>query len=88
MGHLDTLRMSVTGRTHVVYGTMKMYYHGLNVQYLVNGDDLNPSFKAKSISFFANRIVHTNNRAGKGDVYADANQNYKVPPIPDIPVDY
>jgi hypothetical protein len=124
-GYLDTLRMSVIGRKHVAYGTMKMYYHGLNVQYLVKGDDLNPSFKAKSISFFANRIVHTNNRAGSGDIYAErdpekgfvnywvkifvggvltntgvrtdkkqekkynqAITNYKVPPIPDIPVDY
>jgi hypothetical protein len=124
-GHLDTLRMSVIGRKYVAYGIMKMYYHGLNVQYLVNGDELNESFKAKSISFFANRIVHTNNRAGSGDVYAErdpekgfvnywvkifvggvltntgvrtdkkaekrynkAITSYKVPPIPDIPVDY
>jgi hypothetical protein len=70
-GQLDTLRMSVIGRKYVAYGIMRMYYHGLNVQYLVNGDELNESFKAKSISFFANRIVHTNNRSGKGAVYAE-----------------
>jgi hypothetical protein len=70
-GHLDTLRMSVTGRKYVAYGLMKMNYHGLNVQYLDKGNEEQQSLKAKTISFFANRIVHKNNRWGTGHVYAE-----------------
>jgi hypothetical protein len=70
-GHLDTLRMSVTGRKYVAYGVMKMHYHGLNVQYLDKGNEVHQSLKAKTISFFANRIVHKNNRWGTGHVYAE-----------------
>ncbi len=70
-GYLDTLRMSVTGRKYVAFGEMKMHYHGLNVQYLDKGSELHQSLKAKTISFFANRIVHKNNRWGTGKVYAE-----------------
>jgi hypothetical protein len=70
-GHLDTLRMSVIGRKYVAFGVMKMRYHGLNVQYLDKGNQVQQSLKAKTISFFANRIVHKNNRWGTGNVYAE-----------------
>jgi hypothetical protein len=70
-GYLDTLRMSVTGRKYVAYGLMKMHYHGLNVQYLDKGNEEQQSLKAKTISFFANRIVNKNNRWGTGHVYAE-----------------
>ena len=70
-GYLDTLRMSVTGRKYVAYGVMKMRYHDLNVQYLDKGNEVHQSLKAKTISFFANRIVHKNNRWGTGHVYAE-----------------
>ena len=70
-GHLDTLRMSVIGRKYVAFGVMKMHYNGLNVQYLDKGNEIHQSLKAKTISFFANRIVHKNNRFGTGSVYAE-----------------
>lgn len=70
-GYLDTLRMSVIGRKYVAFGEMKMHYHGLNVQYLDKGSEVHQSLKAKTISFFANRIVHKNNRWGTGKVYAE-----------------
>lgn len=70
-GYLDTLRMSVTGRKYVAFGEMKLHYHGLNVQYLDKGSEVHQSLKAKTISFFANRIVHKNNRWGTGKVYAE-----------------
>jgi hypothetical protein len=70
-GHLDTLRMSVIGRKYVAFGVMKMHYDGLNVQYLDKGNEIHRSLKAKTISFFANRIVHKNNRYGTGSVYAE-----------------
>lgn len=70
-GYLDTLRMSVTGRKHLAYGVMKMYYHDLNVQYLDKGNEGHQSLKAKSISFFANRLVHKKNQRGTGDVFAE-----------------
>jgi hypothetical protein len=70
-GHLDTLRMSVIGRKYVAYGVMKMYYDNLNAVYLRKGDSDKTTVLTKSISFFANRIVHTRNKFGSGDVYAE-----------------
>ncbi len=124
-GNLDTIRMSVIGRKYVAYGVMKMYYDDLNAVYLRKGDSENTNFFTKSISFFANRIVHTRNKYGSGDVYAERDpekgfvnywvkiviggvftntgvrtnnkqekkykqsiEKHKVPPIPDIPVDF
>lgn len=68
-GYLDTLGMSVTGRKYAAYGTMKMYYHGLNVQYLSKGKK-EKSLKSRIFTFFANRLVKTKNLQGNGDVYA------------------
>jgi hypothetical protein len=70
-GYLDTLWMSVTGRKYVANGLMKMHYHGLNVQYLDKGNEEQQSLKAKTISFFANRIVRKNNWWRTGHVYAE-----------------
>lgn len=70
-GYLDTLRMSVIGRKYVAFGVMILHYHDLNVQYLDKGNQVQQSLKAKIISFFANRVVHKNNRWGTGNVYAE-----------------
>jgi hypothetical protein len=70
-GHLDTLRMSVIGRKYVAYGVMKMYYDDLNAVYLKKGDSDKSTVITKSVSFFANRIVHTRNKFGTGEVYAE-----------------
>lgn len=50
---------------------MKMYYYDLNAQYLSKGDSSSKNVVTKSVSFFANRIVHTKNRRGTGDVFAE-----------------
>lgn len=73
-GYLDTIRMSVVGRKYVAFGIMKMYYHDLNVEYLNKGSADHKTMKTKMISFFANRIVHKNNRSGSGEVYAERDQ--------------
>lgn len=70
-GYLDTIRMSAIGRKYIAYGIMKMYYYDLNAQMLSKGDSSAKTFVTKSISFFANRIVHTKNRRGTGDVFAE-----------------
>jgi hypothetical protein len=70
-GNLDTIRMSAIGRKYIAYGIMKMYYDDLNAQMLSNGDSSAKNVVTKSISFFANRIVHTKNRRGTGDVFAE-----------------
>lgn len=70
-GNLDTIRMSVIGRKHVAFGEMKMYYYDLNAQYLNKGDSTKGNVVTKSLSFFANRIVHTKNQRGVGKVYAE-----------------
>jgi len=70
-GYLDTIRMSVIGRKYVAYGIMKMYYYDLNAQLLSKGDSSAKTIVTKSASFFANRIVHTRNRRGTGDVFAE-----------------
>jgi hypothetical protein len=70
-GNLDTIRMSAIGRKYIAYGTMKMYYYDLNAQMLVKGDSSAKTVVTRSISFFANRIVHTKNRRGTGDVFAE-----------------
>ena len=70
-GNLDTIRMSVIGRKHVALGEMKMYYSDLNAQYLIKGDSTKGNVVTKSVSFFANRIVHTKNQRGMGKVYAE-----------------
>jgi hypothetical protein len=73
-GFLDTIRMSVIGRKYVAFGIMKMYYHDLNVEYLNKGVEDHPNLKTRLISFFANSIVHKNNRYGSGEVYAERDQ--------------
>jgi hypothetical protein len=70
-GNLDTIRMSVIGRKYVAFGVMKMYYDDLNAVYLKKGDTANKSAVTKTLSFFANRIVHTKNKHGTGSVYAE-----------------
>jgi hypothetical protein len=70
-GYLDTIRMSVTGRKYVAYGVMKMYYHDLNATYLSRGDSAGKTVMTRSVSFLANRIVHTRNQRGTGAVYAE-----------------
>jgi hypothetical protein len=70
-GNLDTIRMSVIGRKYVAYGVMKMYYDDLNAVYLKKGDSDKSTVITKSVSFFANRIVHTRNKFGSGEVYAE-----------------
>jgi hypothetical protein len=70
-GKLDTIRMSVIGRKYVAFGVMKMYYDNLNAEYLSKGDSANKTAVTKSISFFANRLVHTKNKKGTGTVYAE-----------------
>jgi hypothetical protein len=70
-GYLDTIRMSAIGRKYVAYGIMKMYYYDLNAQLLSKGDSSAKTIVTKSASFFANRIVHTRNRRGTGDVFAE-----------------
>jgi hypothetical protein len=70
-GYLDTIRMSAIGRKYIAYGIMKMYYYDLNAQMLAKGDSSSKNVVTKSISFFANRIVHTKNRRGTGDVFAE-----------------
>jgi hypothetical protein len=70
-GNLDTIRMSVIGRKYVAFGVMKMYYDDLNAVVLNKGDSSNKTLVTKSISFFANRIVHTKNKRGTGMVYAE-----------------
>ncbi|MFZ4550107.1 MAG: DUF748 domain-containing protein, partial [Bacteroidales bacterium] len=70
-GNLDTIRMSVIGRKYVAFGVMKMYYDDLNAVYLNNGDSANKTAVTKTLSFFANRIVHTKNKKGTGEVYAE-----------------
>lgn len=70
-GNLDTIRMSAIGRKYIAYGVMKMYYSDLNAQYLSKGDSSTKNVVTKSVSFFANRIVHTKNRRGTGDVFAE-----------------
>ena len=124
-GYLDTIRMSVIGRKHVAFGVMKMYYNHLNAVILKRGTEDTKTVVTKSVSFITNRIVHTKNRYGTGEVYAErdpekgfvnywvkiviggvftntgvrtnkkqerkydkAIEKYKVPPIPNIPVDY
>lgn len=124
-GNLDTIRMSVIGRKYIAFGVMKMYYDDLNAVYLRKGDSANTNILTKSVSFFANRIVHTRNKFGSGEVYAERDpekgfvnywvkiviggvftntgvrtnnkqekkykksiEKYKVPAIPDIPVDF
>jgi hypothetical protein len=124
-GILDTIRMSVIGRKYMAYGTMKMYYDELNAQFLAKGDSSAKNVVTKSVSFFANRIVHSRKKRGSGDVFAERDpekgfvnywvkiviggvltnsgvrtdkkqerkykrslNNYDLPPIPDIPVDY
>lgn len=70
-GNLDTIRMSVIGRKYVAFGVMKMYYDDLNAVYLNNGDSANTTAVTKTLSFVANRIVHTKNKKGSGEVYAE-----------------
>jgi len=70
-GNLDTIRMSVIGRKYIAFGVMKMYYDDLNAVYLNNGDSTNKTAVTKTLSFFANRIVHTKNKKGTGEVYAE-----------------
>ncbi len=70
-GTLDTIRMSVVGRKYVAYGVMKMFYDNLNVQYLKKGDSTNKTIVTKSVSFFANRLVHKRNKWKTGEVYAE-----------------
>jgi len=70
-GNLDTIRLSAIGRKYIAYGIMKMYYTDLNAQLLSKGDSSTKTVVTKSASFFANRIVHTKNRRGTGDVFAE-----------------
>jgi hypothetical protein len=63
--------MSVIGRKYVAFGVMKMYYSDLNAQLVKHGDSINRNFVTKSVSFLANRIVHTKNKRGIGHVYAE-----------------
>jgi hypothetical protein len=70
-GYLDTIRMSVIGRKYVAFGVMKMYYSDLNAKLVKQGDSINQNFVTKSVSFLANRIVHTKNQKGIGEVYAE-----------------
>ena len=70
-GNLDTIRMSAIGRKYIAYGIMKMYYYDLNAQMLSKGDSSAKNIVTKSVSFFANRLVHTKNRRGTGDVFAE-----------------
>lgn len=70
-GVLDTIRMSAIGRKYVALGEMKMYYRNLNAEFLKKGDTLSKTVVTKSVSFFANRIVHTKNQRGEGEVYAE-----------------
>lgn len=70
-GWLDTLRMSTVGRKYVAFGVMKMYYNELNVELIQKGDTTRKTFLTKTLSFFANRVVHKRNRWGKGSVYAE-----------------
>jgi hypothetical protein len=70
-GFLDTIRMSVVGRKYVAMGTMKMYYRNLNVEYLNKKDEEKKTIITRLLTFFANRIVHTKNQYGSGEVYAE-----------------
>jgi hypothetical protein len=70
-GYLDTIRMSAIFRKHIAFGTMRMYYHDLNVQYLKKGDEVNQTVLTKSVSLVANSMVRTKNQSGKGEVFAE-----------------
>jgi hypothetical protein len=70
-GKLDTLRLSVVGRKYFAFGVMRMYYEDLNLVYLNKGDTGNKTWLSKLISFVANRVVHTKNKKGIHEVYAE-----------------
>ncbi len=72
-GYLDTLSMIAIGRKYIALGKMKMYYHGLDFQYLDKGSEIKKTFKTKLISFLGNLLTHKNNSSGTGKIYSERN---------------
>ncbi len=72
-GYLDTLSMIAIGRKYIALGKMKMYYRGLDFQYLDKGSEIKKTFKTKLVSFLGNLLTHKNNSSRTGKVYAERN---------------
>ena len=72
-GYLDTLSMIAVGRKYIALGKMKMYYHGLDFQYLDKGNVIKKTFKTKLVSFLGNLLTHKNNSSGTGKIYTERN---------------
>lgn len=56
-GQLDTMLMHAVGRDHLSLGTMNMYYHNLNVQFLKPSAEDQTTFVTRLLTWVANHIV-------------------------------
>jgi hypothetical protein len=69
-GYLDTLVMRAVGKDHLSLGEMRMFYHGLKIQFLRNGTEAKKRFLTGLMTFIANSfVIKRENSKKTGVVY-------------------
>ena len=69
-GWLDTLSMRAVGKEYLSLGEMRMYYHGMKIQFLRNGSEDKKRFLTGLMTFIANSfVIKKDNKRRVGIVY-------------------
>ncbi len=69
-GYLDTLVMRAVGKEYISLGEMRMFYHGLKIQFLRNGSEDKKRFLTGLMTFIANSfVIKKDNKRRIGVVY-------------------
>ncbi|MFL5809580.1 MAG: hypothetical protein ACJ749_08665, partial [Flavisolibacter sp.] len=69
-GTIDSFQLRAIGHDKLSIGEMKMYYHGLRIKLVKNGEESKSSLLTNFASFLANTfIIRKNNNGRKGIIY-------------------